>query len=104
IEGLDDSVMRGSVRDDPNFVPVVAYHLRLGNKRACVLELVRQTVHVVGVVVRPFAVAGGLVVPATAREPRRLRMVGSRQSPVADAVAVHVFVARETARALQLFR
>src|ERR1039458_9811877 len=64
VEGLDHSVMRGAIRDDPHFVAVVAHHLRLGNQSACGLELVRQTVHVVGVVVGPFAVAGGLVVPA----------------------------------------
>src|ERR1039458_3368986 len=104
VKGLNHSVMRRAVRDDPYFVPVVAHYFRLGNEGTRVLELVRQTVHVVGIVVGPFAVTGGLVVPAAAREPRRLRMVGPGQGAVADAVAVHVLVAREAAGTLQLFR
>ena len=96
--------MRGAVGDDADFVAVVAHHLRLGNQRARRFELVRQTVHVVGVVVGPLAVLRFLVVSAAARKPRRSGMIGSRQGAVADAVAVHILVARETAGPFQVFR
>ncbi len=104
IERLDQSVMRCAVSDDADFVAVVAHDFRLGNQRACGVELARQTVHVVGVVVRPLAVSGRLIMPAAAREPRCLGMIGARKSPVTDGIAVHVFVASETAQPFEVFR
>ena len=96
--------MRGAVGDDADFVAVVAHDLRPRNQRARGFELVRQAVHVVGVIVRTLAVLRLLVVSAAAREPCRSGMVGSRQGAIADAVAVHVLVAREAAQPFQIFR
>ena len=54
-------------------------------------------------VVGAFAVLRFFVVSAAAREIGGRRMIGARQSAVADAVAVDVFVAGESAQAVEIF-
>src|SRR5512146_372547 len=55
VHGFDHGPVTGSVGDDADFRPA-AYLFGLGNERASVLELSEQAVHVVDVVVGPFAV------------------------------------------------
>jgi len=62
------------------------------------LELVREAIHVVDVIVLALAVLGLVVVAAAAREIGRGRMIGAGERAIADAIAVQIPVARETAQ------
>ena len=104
VERLDQRVMRGAVGDDADFVALVAHHLRLGHQRARVFELAAQAVQVVHVVVGTLAVLAHFsLCPLPRANHAALRMIGARQRAIADAVAVHVFVARESAQAVEVF-
>ena len=70
--------------------------------RAC-LELARQAVHVVGVVVGTLAVLRTSRCGRCRARTRPRRMIGAGQGAVADAVAVHIFVAREAAQPFEIF-
>ena len=67
------------------------------------LELADQPVEVLLPVLGALAVARLLVVAGAAREVGRQRVLGAGDRPVADAVAVDVFVALELPEALQVF-
>src|SRR5271165_4211396 len=95
--------MRGAVRDDSNLVACITHDLRLGHDVPRILELVPQAVEIVLVVIRPLAVLGFLVVPTPASEPCALRMVDARQRAIANAVAVDVFVASKSSKAIEVF-
>src|SRR3974390_2736560 len=103
VEAFNQRVVRSAVRDDPDVVACIAHHLRLGNYGACVLKLVPQAVEIVLVVVRTLAVLGVLVMPTAASEPCTLGMVDARQRAVADAVAIHVFVASKSPDSIEVF-
>ncbi len=87
----------------PTFAPGV---LRSGNRSrndaARRLPLAVQAVQVVDVIFRTLGVLRLFVVSAAARKPCCIRVLGSGQGAVADAVAVHVLVARKAAQPVQI--
>src|SRR5215472_6053823 len=95
--------MRRTVGNDSNVVAFVAEDFGLGNGIAGIFKFASQTVHVVPVVVGTLAVMAFLVVSATAGKPRPLRVIDARQGAIADAVVIHVFVARESTEAVKIF-
>src|SRR5580704_2326886 len=96
-------MVRGAIGDDDNLVAFVLHDLRFGNQGARGLELAVQPVQVVLIIVGTLAVLSLLIVTAAARKPRRRGVSGSGQCPVADAVAVHIFVARKSTQAVEVF-
>src|SRR5580704_5438768 len=94
--------MRGSVGDDANLVALVMHEFRSWNQSARRLELTRQPVHVIGVVVGALAVLALLIVTAAAGKPRSAGMFRARQRAIRNGVAVYVLVAREASGFLQL--
>ncbi len=67
------------------------------NEGARGFELAIQALHVVFVIVGALAVVGFVVVAAAAREVGGGGMIGAGQRAVADAVAIKIFVAGESA-------
>ena len=76
---------------------------RRRHQLARILELARQPLHDVLVLVGLLGVQAAFVVPGAAREVGRLRMIRAGQRALADAVAIHIFVARKSAQPLQIF-
>ena len=68
------------------------------------LQLEGQPVEVLLPVLGPLAVSRFLVVAGTAREVGRQGVLGARDGPVADAVAVDVLVPLEVAQPLEIRR
>ncbi len=99
VERLGQSVMRGAVGDDADFVAFIAEHLGPRHQRARVFELALQAIEIVHVIVGALTVLRLLVVSAAAREPCGCGMVGSRQGAIANAVAIKIFVAGEASQA-----
>ena len=89
--------------DEADFGPRAMLHHRRGNVLAHDFELVRQAIHVVDVIVLALGVLGLVVVAAAAREVGRGGVIGAGQRAVADAVAIHILVAREAAQPVQIF-
>ena len=86
----------------PIFAPATCSTTGSGTCCARGLELPRQPVHVLDVVVGPLAVLPLGVVAGAAREVRRHAV--ARHRAVGDAVAVDVLVAAPLAELLQHFR
>src|SRR5262249_48006032 len=101
ITTLNDGPVAAAKGDNPN-TGAIAHDLGRRSRGTHAFELVRQPVHVPLIIVRTLAVLRLLVVPAAAREVRRRGMIGSWQGAVADAVAVNVLVARESADFVEL--
>src|SRR5512147_1958267 len=71
---------------------------------AYAIELLRQPVNVLNVILGALAILGLLVMTAAAREVCRRGMIGSRQRAIPDSIAVHVLVSGEAAEAFQVRR
>src|SRR5215469_18957325 len=102
VAALDESPVRGAVADNADFRSS-GVDFRARHKGASGFELAVQPLHVVLEVVGALAVLGPLVVSAAAREVGRGRMIGAGESAVSDAITVNVFVARESAEAVEVF-
>ena len=87
----------------PIFRVLALRDLGARNEGARGFELAVQALHVVFEIVGALAVLGFFVVAAAAREVGRRGMNGSGQRAVADAVSVDVFVAGESAEAVEIF-
>ena len=99
VAALVDREVAAAEADDADLGARHVVHDRLGHVLARGLELARQPLHVVHVVVRPLAVLRLLVVARAAREVRRHRL--ARDAAIRDAVAVDVLVASPLADLLQ---
>ena len=91
VAALADGPVRRAVANQARLGAGHGFDLGLGDESARRLELARQPVHIVHVVVRPLAVLALRVVPRSARERRRHAV--ARDGAVRDAVAVDILVA-----------
>ena len=96
--------MRGPETNEADTGFAVVFHLRLWNKRAHGLKFARHTVQVVHVVVFSLGVLSFFVMTAAAREISGLRMIGSRQRAITNAVAIHILVAGKSAQPFEVHR
>ena len=91
--------MRGAVTDEPDLGCAVAVDHRLRHVCPRRLELAREAVHVLDIIVRPLAVLAARIVARPAREVRRHPIAGNRA--VGNAVAVRILVASPLADLLE---
>src|SRR5438552_19038320 len=96
--------MRGSEANEADAGLAIVFHLRLWNKRAHGLKFARYPFQVVHVVVFSLGVLRLFVMTAASREISRLRMIGSGQRAITDAVAIHVLVAGKSAQLFEVLR
>src|SRR5262245_30010485 len=89
ILGFNDGPVRGAESQEADFCAVLVVNLRLRDSATGFIVLLCEPVHVVLVVVRPFAVERPLVVAAAAREVRRRGVIRSGKGAIADTIAIH---------------
>src|ERR1035437_7438061 len=104
LQALFQCPVAGAVGDDAHFGFLRFHNDGAGNLEAGIFKLACQAVHIVHVNVRPLAVDGLFIVSAAARKPAAQPFRRSRQSAVANAVAIHVFVALEASHAAHIDR
>src|SRR5260221_12557691 len=99
---LGDWPVRRAISNNADFRLAICQHFRLRNKRSGGLKLLVDPFHVAFEIVGTLAVLSLFVVAAAARKIRRCGMLRAWQRAIADAITIHVFVAGEPTRLLDV--
>src|SRR5207249_374205 len=101
---FDDGPVRGAESEESDLRIFCIFDDRFGNGRPGGIELLRQAIHVVLVIIGALGIDRPLVMTAASRKERRSRMWRAGQRAIADSIAIDVGVTLKATDLLKILR